>query len=523
VSVDRRGDRISRRQNSIAWRAIFLLVLLCSGVAPGAVTDSVAGAVEDVSRYDLDVTFEPDSRTLSGSMSVEWANGTGQSQGALYVRLYPNADHYVDGQTEVSAVTVDGQPVASTLWPDATVLEVETNGAVAPGDDVVVRLEFVTTIPTTSDASFGILGGDRDTGWWLADWYPILAGWEDGTGWYLDPPTRFGDPTFAESATYDLAFTAPDEYLVVGSGVTTGTTANEPAGMDTTGFATAPARDVTLSLLPETDTVPLESVVGNIAGIAVRVTLPDDHSIPGLADAILAIASDTLPLYETWLGQYPEGELDIASVPLAGASGVSWSGLVWLDIGPIVEDGEFSVAEREQLRFVLTHELSHQWIAGIVGSNNNDHGFMSEGLANALSVLAIRDVSGVEAAERSLREQVASGYRRMLESDGDGIADAPLTDDTDIAARSNLVYGKAALGFEAIRQAIGNEAFFAGLAVYAHDYRFAVSTPDDLRRAFQQVSGTDLAPIWSFWFEEEATTTADVDAILDGFATSFRA
>ena len=106
----------------------------------------------------------------------------------------------------------------------------------------------------------------------------------------------------------------------------------------------------------------------------------------------------------------------------------------------------------------------------------------------------------------------------MLESDGDGIADAPITEDTDIAARSHLVYGKAALGFEAIRQAIGNEAFFAGLAVYAHDYRFAVSTPDDLRHAFEGASGDDLDMLWSFWFEEEATTTADVDAILEGFA-----
>ncbi|MDQ3657234.1 MAG: hypothetical protein M3457_19445 [Chloroflexota bacterium] len=507
-------------QISIVWRAIFLLVLLGSGFAPVAATVSVAGAVGDVSRYDLDVTFDPDSRSLAGSMSFKWVNATGQSQRALYFRLYPNADHYIDGQTDVSTVTVDGQPVASTLWPDATVLEVETNGAVAPGDDVAVALEFVTTIPTTSDASFGILGGDPDTGWWLADWYPILAGWEDGSGWYLEGATRFGDPTFAESAAYDLSFTAPDGYRVVGSGETTGTLVNASAETVTTGIATAPARDVTLSLLPESDTAPLESMVRNIAGIAVRVTLPDGQSIPGLAEAILSIASDTLPPYETWLGQYPEGELDIVSVPLAGVSGVSWSGLVWLDIGPIVEDGELSVAEREHLRFVLTHELGHQWIAGVIGSNNNDHGFMSEGLANILSVLAIREMSGVEEAERDLRERVAGGYRGMLEANDDGVADAPITDDTDIAARFRLVYGKAALGFEAIRQAIGDPAFFAGLTAYANDYRFAVSTPDDLRRAFEGAGGENLDTLWSFWFEEEATTTADVDAVLDGFAGS---
>lgn len=144
---------------------------------------------------------------------------------------------------------------------------------------------------------------------------------------------------------------------------------------------------------------------------------------------------------------------------------------------------------------------------------------MSEGLANTLSVLAIREVSGVEVAERFLRDSVAGGYRGMLEAGEDGIADAPITDGTDVAARADLVYGKAALGFEAIRQEIGDVAFMAGLAGYAADHRFGISTPDDLRHAFEEASGTNLAARWSFWFEEQVMTIADVDAVLDGFAS----
>jgi aminopeptidase N len=399
------------------------------------------------------------------------------------------------------------------------VLEVELDPAVPSGEDAVIGLAFETTVPATSGASFGILGGDRETGWWLADWHPILAGWEAGSGWYLDPPTRFGDPTFAESATYDLVLTTPDQYLVLGSGSTTGATVDESLDLQTTTISTPPGRDLTLSLPLAEDT---ETTVRSVAGIDVRVTLPDDLARPGLAEAILAVAADTLPVYESWLGEYPGDELDITAVPLAGAGGVSWSGIVWLVLAPLVEDGELSAGERERLRFVLTHELSHQWIGGIVGSNNNDHGFMTEGLANALSVLAMREREGVEGAERYLREWVASGYRAMLASGRDGIADAPLTDETDIATRGHLVYGKAALGFEAIRQAIGDEAFFAGLAIYARDYRFAISTPDDPRRAFEEASGADLGPLWSFWFEERATTVADVDAVLHGFGNTSR-
>lgn len=509
---------IRERGRWVSWSILLPVLMLAIMAGSGlSFTAGTAAPVNAIDQYALNVTFDSEARTLVGSMAVTWVNDTGQSQEALYFRLYPNANHYLDGQTDVSSVTVDGQPVVTTPWPDATVLEVETPATIASGEEMELALEFVTTIPTTSDASFGILGGDSESGWWLADWYPILAGWEAGSGWYLDPPTRFGDPTFAETAAYDLTFTAPDVYLITGSGVTTGTIANEPAETATTRISTAPARDLTLSLLPGTATAP-HTATRELAGITVRVTLPDEEAIPDLAETILSIASDTLPLYESWLGAYPEVELDITSVPMAGAGGVSWSGIVWLDIEPIAEDGQLAASERERLRFVLAHELSHQWLPGVIGSNNNDHGFITEGLANTLSILAIREVSGTAEAERYLRIWVASGYRAMLDAGGDGIADAPITDDTGIAARSHLVYGKAALGFETIRQEIGESAFFTGLAAYASDYRFAISTPDDLRRAFEEASGSDLGPLWSFWFEEEATTTADVDAILEGFA-----
>lgn len=507
--------RMSRLTTIVLWM-LALTLLSGSGIAAPVVAMAPAS---DITRYDLDVSFDPESRTLAGSMTVVWSNTTGGARDTLYFRLYPNAAHYGDGQTEVSSVTVDGQPADSALWPDTTVLEVDLGQPVPSREDIVIGLAFETTIPATSGASFGILGGERETGWWLADWHPILAGWEDGSGWYLDPPTRFGDPTFAESATYDLVLTAPDEYVVLGSGSTADATVDDVSGMKTTTVTTPPGRDLTLSLPLAADT---KTTVRLVAGFAVRVTLPDGVALPGLAGAILAVTADTLPVYESWLGEYPGDELDITAVPLAGAGGVSWNGIVWLDLAPIVEDGELSAGERERLRFVLTHELSHQWIGGIVGSNNNDHGFMTEGLANALTVLAIREREGVEGAERYLREWVASGYRGMLEAGRDGIADAPLTDDTDIAARGHLVYGKAALGFEAIRQAIGDEAFFAGLERYARDERFAISTPDDLRHAFEEASGADLGPPWSLWFEERATTVADIDAVLDSFASASR-
>ena len=40
--------------------------------------------------------------------------------------------------------------------------------------------------------------------------------------------------------------------------------------------------------------------------------------------------------------------------------------------------------------------------------------------------------------------------------------------------------------------------------------------------AFEEASGAELGPPWSLWFEERATTVADIDAVLDSFASASR-
>ena len=67
-------------------------------------------------------------------------------------------------------------------------------------------------------------------------------------------------------------------------------------------------------------------------------------------------------------------------------------------------------------------------------------------------------------------------------------------------------YGKGALGFDAVRQVIGDDAFFAALRDYATRFRFGVATPDDLRAAFERASGQDLRVLWRHWFDTEEGT-----------------
>ena len=152
------------------------------------------------------------------------------------------------------------------------------------------------------------------------------------------------------------------------------------------------------------------------------------------------------------------------------------------------------------VEFLVAHEVAHQWWYGLVGSNPHRHAFLHEGLAEHSAVLYFERRYGVEAAEAQLRTGLILPYATMLLTDGDRIVDQPTADFPDSEAYYATAFGKAGLGFAALRHEVGDEAFVAGLRHYAETMRFAVATPDDLRSALEEASGRDLDAFWRLWF-----------------------
>jgi aminopeptidase N len=499
----------------------FAAVILCMCLLTASTGHSLAQrtaspiiASEAFPAYEMDLALDPKKRTLGGFLSVEWENTTGEAQEQIYFRTYPNAEYYAEAETLVEDVEIDGSAAESAFLDDPTVLQVTPAEPVDPGDAVTIAMQFTTLVPADTKSGFGVFQYLSETGVWdLANWYPILAGYEPGIGWYLQEPTTFGDPTFSETSTYDVSLELPADLTLVSTGETTETRPGD-ASMQHLTIETGPAREFAMTLLPD-DVDTAEAGAGDVT---VRVTLSADATAPGIAQFMADTASQVLTVYESWMGEYPGTEFDISVASLSGANGVSWSGLTWFSLAPLVADGALSEEEKVGLAFVILHEVGHQWIADVVGSNNNDHGFMTEGLVNALAVLAAEEIYGIERADQYLRAWVSGPYSSLLNDGRDGIADAPLMNETNGVIRSLLIYGKAAVGFIAIREEIGAGAFLVALDDYAETWRFAVSEPGDLLAAFEEASGEELDELWSFWFNQANATTNDLNEILNAFA-----
>jgi aminopeptidase N len=153
------------------------------------------------------------------------------------------------------------------------------------------------------------------------------------------------------------------------------------------------------------------------------------------------------------------------------------------------------------LEFVVVHEVAHQWFYGLVGNDQYLHAFMDEGMANYISCVYFEKEYGPDIAEQQIDLNLKLPYFNMLFNQGDEIVDQPTDSFPSMDDYGTIIYGKGALGFEAIRIKIGDDAFFGGLTNYVAQERFKVAQSDDMLKAFEQSSGQDLSDFWRHWFD----------------------
>lgn len=478
------------------------------GLLPDMREEVLSQVQGHLSLYVINAQLNPDNGTISGRERIRYRNNTGETLKQVALRLYPNASYYKEGALMISEATVEGKTANVDLKVDDTAILVDLPQPLKRNERINLEFKFTATIPADSAGTFGVYSWATQSGTYvLADWYPIIAGYEEGVGWNLDPPTSSGDPTFSDAALYDVTFSAPQTMSVVA----TGSEVSKQPYYDhfQHRFITGPARE--FSLVIDDDYVKMYTFVGETQ-INVFANPGDEVG----ARRALGTAARALESYSTLFGEYPYRELDLVDVPLHGALGVAWSGLIFFSGPDLFHDfgKPHSGEDLDFFDYVVAHEVGHQWWGSVIGSNTNDHAFQVEGLDNYLVTTFLARTYGPEYANKQLEEQVADPYLASLKSSGDGIADAPITSDQS-GPTPALLYGKAALGFLAIRERIGDQAFFAALDNYAENYAFGISTPDDLLGEFEAASGQQLDTLWTFWFESADTTAHDVQVLLD--------
>jgi hypothetical protein len=442
-----------------------------AGLQPFAQTDIEAAG--PLPRYHITARLSDDQSRLTGEMQVVIPPPDSPE---LVFRLYPNLKQY-SGSIAVTQATVNGVPVEAQLLAEGSAIALPSPAGTGP---VTVELAFVTQLGRADAPDDYTLFGWNGSILSLPGSFPTLAA-RPNDRWVTDVPPAFGDVLFNEAALYQLDLTLPGELQAVSGGVTRNVIDNGD-GRRTWQIAGGPLRDLTVVAGP------FASVSESAAGATVTSYYLPGHEATGRA--VLGHATASLRLYHDLFGPYPYLKLEVVEAPL-GLRGMEYTGLILIG-------AEHYTRQRQSLSFLVAHETAHQWWYAVVGSNPYQHPWLDEGLAEYSAFDYYRTVFGQSRAEELLAGRWQFPFEAAANGGLDGRLDQPAAA-FDEYSYEVLVYGKAALFFNALRREVGDDTYRAILHSYYAENRYKIASPQTFLATAGRVSGQNLNPLAAQW------------------------
>jgi hypothetical protein len=415
----------------------FALVLLLTCIAPFIVcgTSVPLGSSQSESAYTLDVVYDADTRTIEGTFELQFTPETETAYFSLLANLDAIANPYVSPRQqdgvypygfEPSRITVlsmenitdreaEAVPFRTLAMPPSwqtyslehTVLAVDLSD-VDGQSPIALRCRFITEAPRTTLGDQGITNGILT---WRFGWFPMLfpeqsliveqagvIGYDAVIGYEGKDSLPLVFPWAQLSAT----ITIPSDSILImgadhveeldpiiasadestdGSGESTPLTHSYDVRND------SPSRSLALTIGSDYESYRLESTT------SVEVFYLPHHE--GDARLIATLAVDILADYVARYGPYPRSSLTIVENPTPHGQAFAADGIVWLSTRFFTHrDVLFPGALNRVIEFVLAHEIAHQWVGLGTGIDLDAEAWLSEGLAQHLSVRYFEDQYG---------------------------------------------------------------------------------------------------------------------------------
>lgn len=501
--------------------------------------------------YNINVSLDDTKHELKGVISMVYVNNSPDTLPMLYMHLWPNAYKntgtafakqqlengetafwfakseergYIDGLD----FKVNNLPVAWHL--DSTHIDIaiiELNSPLRPGDEIVILTPFHVKLPE----SFSRLG-HKDQSYQITQWYPKPAVY-DKEGWHPMPYLDQGE-FYSEFGNFDVTINVPANYVVGASGELQ--TQSELVWLREkvayTKTLTKP--DTTHKYFPPSDTArkTLKYKLENAHDFAWFAdkrfyVLEGLVAVPGTNDTVTTWSMFTPYDFKHWrksipyinnavehysknLGPYPYKTATAVEGALSAGGGMEYPTITI--IGNVQND--------RQLETVIVHEVGHFWLYGILGTNERIDPWMDEGINSFYEnkyfddyypghkmlegAPRLTNFFGVGHYNRNYFSQLA--YWFQATTNRDQAVDLP-SEEYTATNYGAIVYAKSALAFQHLRGYLGDSTFDAAMTRYYDQWKFKHPGPDDLRKAFEQVTDKDL----SWFFDDLLKTTMPVD------------
>jgi hypothetical protein len=428
-------------------------------------------------QYRLVARYDHARHALAVNQSIHYTNDTLASLPDLV--LLVEANRY-PGVFQLDRLSWGTGEAVQDYSLEANRLVIPLPQPISPGGQLALEIAYnlaLPPIPEDSDEYKPVPFGYTSRQVNLVDWFPFLPPYRAGAGWLAHDPWFFGEHQVYAVADYEV------EIEVSGSAeplVLAASSLPASQGGNTYRYTLAGARTFAISLSPYYQVYTRQ----------VGTTTVQSYGLPYFeegAQAALQYTAEALEIYNELFGAYPHPSLSVVVADFL--DGMEYDGLYFLSRGFYnLYDG----TPAGYLTIIAVHETAHQWWYGRVGNDQALEPWLDEALCT-YSERLYYEFSRPELADWWWAYRV--GYYKPA-----GRVNGSVYDYSGFRPYRDAVYLRGAQFLEALRQQVGDEAFFAFLKDYPARMAGKQATSEDFFSILAEHSPADIANLQQEFF-----------------------
>jgi hypothetical protein len=509
--------------------------------------------------HRMRISLNPPSRRVQGEQEIVYTNHSPEPLDRLIFRLYMNAHQpeairekpvgakFLTEGITIEAFSIDGKavawnnpadPLAFYNAPGSTIHAVTLAAPIPPKGSVRIRMRWHYDLVADSGWKEGAID---ETTYFLAYFFPRVTNYSDYGGWDYMPFT-LGREFNNDFADFQVEVEAPRDYVVWATGtlqnpaevlqpavhrqlqasytsdqvVTLAQATDVKAGRVTARgerlvwkWQAADVPDFAIALSNHYRWDAASTVVDPATGRRASVqaayadSATDFRTMVEMAQQALRFASTAFPGVP-----YPYPKTTI----VLGSADEEYPMMV-NDASNVGNAFAAQLPENAYTGFVAAHELLHSWFPFHMGINEKRYPFMDEGWTTAFEYLRNREVLGVTTADALFKAFRTSVLALPLSG-----LDLPIITPHDALFGQATVfghnqYGKAALGYLALKDLMGDAAFRTALHTFMARWNGKRPLPWDMFNSFNDAGVGNYDWFFRNWFFSYNYSDLAVDGV----------
>lgn len=474
--------------------------------------------------YKIEVRLQAADNTLEAIETIKYINNSPDTLTYLWVHLWPNAfkndktafsdQLLLNGDTRFYFSTpeqkgyinrldfrINGAAIQTEDHPEhIDIVKIILPKPLFPGEFTIITTPFHVKLPQNFSR-----GGYNEKTYQITQWYPKIAAYDD-EGWHPLPYLDQGE-FYNDFGNYDVKITAPANFIIAATGnpqQKIQENINFPTSKPKKTIQTKPKQrnwnaarlktynyvqenvtdfawfaDTTFSVLTDSIQLPSKKWV-KLQSYFHFQSLPIwENSIQYIKNAIL--------YHSKWIGEYP---YDVVSV-VEGDQGFQ-GGMEYPTITILT-----GAASPKELDLLIFHEVGHNWMQGILSTNERKHPWMDEGMNTyyenkyqALRYPDSRNLKGLLGliGDSRFSELLATNQAATHK---DYPIDSP-SDEFTATNYSQMVYTKAAAWMKYLESSIGIDSFDKAMKSYYAQWKFKHPKPQDFKNCIETSTNLNL-------------------------------